>query len=337
MSYSTRFSNALGAYSPRLMALAYPGQQSAGPSGPTLQPLPVNSGAGNVAVPSVQQAAQQAAQAADNSVGVGSVDATDATGAAPSTPSPNQSFSGVMGAVNNAFSVATNPMGALASLAVSTYRGQEPTLSMMEALGVFGEPATATMDPNSVTGSNPGATDSLGVGDAMEQGSPGAPGVGTPGGMAGGLAGGQEMGGGVGAAGPGDDPGGLDGSSGADTDPGSDDGSDTSAGTGDSMDGGSGSDGPGDAGSDAGDGGPGDGGSGSDGPGDAGDAGSDGWRMGGPTGDDGDGVLEPIRGTVHEGEFVLRPEAVSYYGPALLAAMNAGQVPRSRLMALLGD
>lgn len=320
---ATRFSNALGAYSPRLMSLAYPGQAGAASGGPSLQPLPVSPGMGRVGAPSVQQAAQQAAQQSGaGSVGVGSVGATDATPGAPSTPSPDQSISGVMGALNNGLSVVSSPMGALAALAVSTYRGVEPTLSLMDALTA--DPAT--MDPGAVTGA-PGSTDSVGVGDAMAEGSPGDPATATPGGMSGGLAGGQEYGGGNGGIGdPGDDSGagpGAGGGVGPDGSVGS--GGDDVGGTGDQ--GGAGT-GAGDAGSGA-DAGPGAGGDGPGGPGD--------YRVGGLIHPDGDARFEEVPINAHEGEFVLRPEAVSYYGPALLAAMNAQQVPRSRLMALLGD
>lgn len=56
------------------------------------------------------------------------------------------------------------------------------------------------------------------------------------------------------------------------------------------------------------------------------------WRVGGYTGDDGDKRLEPIRNaTVHEREYVLRPEAVAYYGRGLLDQLNARQMPRGLL------
>ena len=52
------------------------------------------------------------------------------------------------------------------------------------------------------------------------------------------------------------------------------------------------------------------------------------WRVGGYTGNDRDGKLEAIRGTVHEGEYVIRPEATAYYGQGLLKAINERRIPR---------
>jgi len=55
-------------------------------------------------------------------------------------------------------------------------------------------------------------------------------------------------------------------------------------------------------------------------------SGSDGrgfeWRNGGPVGKPGSTPM-PVRGTVHTGEFVQRPEAVNKYGPSAMAAINA--------------
>jgi hypothetical protein len=71
----------------------------------------------------------------------------------------------------------------------------------------------------------------------------------------------------------------------------------------------------------------------------AGDVGADSpaFREGGYTGHDGDGELEPMSATLHEGEFVLRPEAVAMYGVDFLRAMNAGQVPRNALAGAMAQ
>lgn len=62
-----------------------------------------------------------------------------------------------------------------------------------------------------------------------------------------------------------------------------------------------------------------------------------GWRKGGYTGDGGDGKVDPYSeaGPVHEGEYVIRHEATRHYGPEVLAALNAGIIPRNALMAFV--
>lgn len=59
------------------------------------------------------------------------------------------------------------------------------------------------------------------------------------------------------------------------------------------------------------------------------------WRKGGPVPDDGDEKLEPVRGILHEREFVLRPEAAQYYGKGILGALNAKAIPKAKLTGLL--
>lgn len=59
------------------------------------------------------------------------------------------------------------------------------------------------------------------------------------------------------------------------------------------------------------------------------------WRKGGPVPDDGDEMLEPVRGILHEREFVLRPEAAQYYGKGILGALNAKAIPKAKLSGLL--
>jgi hypothetical protein len=53
-----------------------------------------------------------------------------------------------------------------------------------------------------------------------------------------------------------------------------------------------------------------------------GNAGGNSRRHGGFTGDDGDGRLEPMQMTLHEGEYVIRPEAVAALGRPLLDMLN---------------
>jgi hypothetical protein len=129
------------------------------------------------------------------------------------------------------------------------------------------------------------------------------------------------------------DFGGMDGNVGGDKgDPSSDGGDkgDTSGDVGGGDAGGVG----GDAGGDNGGSADGSGNGGGDGSSDADGMGGS-WRYGGPTGDDGDGYLSPIRGTLHEGEFVLRPEAVAMYGYDMLHAMNEGRMQPNALAATM--
>lgn len=52
------------------------------------------------------------------------------------------------------------------------------------------------------------------------------------------------------------------------------------------------------------------------------------YRQGGYIPRDGDGRLEPVNITAHEGEYVIRPEAVDKIGLKNLEALNAGSMPR---------
>lgn len=60
------------------------------------------------------------------------------------------------------------------------------------------------------------------------------------------------------------------------------------------------------------------------------DGGPGSWRHGGPVGNDGDTRLEPVKGTLHEDEFVMSPEAVDMVGVKNLSMMNAMAQPRGR-------
>ncbi len=64
---------------------------------------------------------------------------------------------------------------------------------------------------------------------------------------------------------------------------------------------------------------------------------SEGWRKGGYTGSGEDGKVDPYKeaGPAHEGEYVLRHEATRHYGPDILAALNAGAIPRNALLAFV--
>lgn len=59
------------------------------------------------------------------------------------------------------------------------------------------------------------------------------------------------------------------------------------------------------------------------------------FRTGGAVPMNHDGVLSPVPATLHEGEFVLRPEAVRKYGIGLLSALNAGKIPSRKAAGLL--
>jgi hypothetical protein len=63
------------------------------------------------------------------------------------------------------------------------------------------------------------------------------------------------------------------------------------------------------------------------------------WRMGGPVPKHGNGPPQPVRGTVHEGEYVIRPESVKMLPPGLLSALNdiyKSPNPKKTLRGLLG-
>jgi hypothetical protein len=63
------------------------------------------------------------------------------------------------------------------------------------------------------------------------------------------------------------------------------------------------------------------------------------WRMGGPVPKRGNGPPKPVRGTVHEGEYVIRPESVKVLPPGLLSALNdiyKSPNPKKTLRGLLG-
>jgi hypothetical protein len=63
------------------------------------------------------------------------------------------------------------------------------------------------------------------------------------------------------------------------------------------------------------------------------------WRMGGPVPKYGNGPPQPVRGTVHEGEYVIRPESVKMLPPGLLSALNdiyKSPNPKKTLRGLLG-
>ena len=63
------------------------------------------------------------------------------------------------------------------------------------------------------------------------------------------------------------------------------------------------------------------------------------WRMGGPVPKHGNGPTQPVRGTVHTGEYVIRPESVKVLPPGLLSALNdiyKSPNPKKTLRGLLG-
>lgn len=61
------------------------------------------------------------------------------------------------------------------------------------------------------------------------------------------------------------------------------------------------------------------------------------WRHGGQVHGDGDGRLEPVSGTLHEGDFAQSPEATSYYGPKFMAAINERLIPKKAALGLLAS
>lgn len=83
-------------------------------------------------------------------------------------------------------------------------------------------------------------------------------------------------------------------------------------------------------------------GSGSNSGGTSGGGGSpgDGWRRGGPIPNKGSPELEPVRITAHEGEHVMNPEAVAFWGDDVLAAMQAvgeGTATDEQIQLLLNE
>ena len=70
------------------------------------------------------------------------------------------------------------------------------------------------------------------------------------------------------------------------------------------------------------------------GPGDT-DASGNSFRKGGPTPNDGDKKLEAVPIMAHEGEYVIRPEAVKHYGTGLLSAINKRKIDRKKAHGLL--
>jgi len=63
------------------------------------------------------------------------------------------------------------------------------------------------------------------------------------------------------------------------------------------------------------------------------------WRMGGPVPKRGNGPPQPVHGTVHEGEYVIRPESVKVLPPGLLSKLNdiyKSPNPKKTLRGLLG-
>ena len=63
------------------------------------------------------------------------------------------------------------------------------------------------------------------------------------------------------------------------------------------------------------------------------------WRFGGPVPKHGNGPTQPVRGTVHTGEYVIRPESVKVLPPGLLSALNdiyKSPNPKKTLRGLLG-
>ena len=63
------------------------------------------------------------------------------------------------------------------------------------------------------------------------------------------------------------------------------------------------------------------------------------WRMGGPVPKHGNGPPQAVHGTVHEGEYVIRPESVKVLPPGLLSALNdiyKSPNPKKTLRGLLG-
>lgn len=61
------------------------------------------------------------------------------------------------------------------------------------------------------------------------------------------------------------------------------------------------------------------------------------WRKGGSVRGNHDGRLQPVPGILHEGEFVQKPEAVSYYGDRFMHAINERRIPKKAAMGLLAD
>lgn len=60
------------------------------------------------------------------------------------------------------------------------------------------------------------------------------------------------------------------------------------------------------------------------------------YRTGGGVANNGDGQMDEVPAILHEGEFVLRPEAVKKYGRGLLSALNEGRIPPKKLKGLFG-
>lgn len=60
------------------------------------------------------------------------------------------------------------------------------------------------------------------------------------------------------------------------------------------------------------------------------------WRDGGPVGKPQTAkTTKPVKGTVHTGEFVMRPEARSAAGDKVMHAINDGKIPPQKLRALV--
>lgn len=59
------------------------------------------------------------------------------------------------------------------------------------------------------------------------------------------------------------------------------------------------------------------------------------FRTGGRVPKDADKKLEPVPAVLHEGEYVIRPEAVTHYGVGILSAINKKKLDRKKVRGLL--
>ena len=79
------------------------------------------------------------------------------------------------------------------------------------------------------------------------------------------------------------------------------------------------------------------GGGGSGAPGGSSDQGPGSWRKGGPIRGNRNGMLQEVPIVAHEGEFVQKPEAVSYYGDDFMRAINERRIPKKAALGLLAE
>lgn len=294
----SRFQTQQGPYGPLLTAGLYPMPQAAPAASPT---APVSGGGVSATpmTPAPSAAPPASSAAATPRLSVGSQMQGDGgdNESAPSTPSPDQSLSGLAGALGAAGSIAFGgPLGGLGmmgALGINSAMGV-PSFSMQTALDdlaqtAFGRTADVTAGVMGAPAGTGAAVSSWGLADAPE------------GGKGGSADGGQKG-----------EEGGKPGASTDTGPPGEAKGEATSTDTDVSIDGGTSSDGP--AGNDAG----------------------GNFAVGGYTGHGDDGVVQRDQpaGTVHEGEIVIPAPMVKHYGLDLLMGLVNGNVPKNRLAEL---